>query len=95
MNIQQAYINGFIKRAAEHGINQNDAVEILKNVDDQDLRHYAEDYKRSARMLGLSPEEQQQWYDKHYEQGKTLDPAEFAKEMRRVYYNRGYDKLEV
>jgi hypothetical protein len=30
MNTEQAYINGFIKRAAEYGLNQNQAEDLLK-----------------------------------------------------------------
>jgi len=32
MNTQQAYINGFIKRASEYGLNQYQAVELLKQA---------------------------------------------------------------
>jgi hypothetical protein len=35
---QQAYIEGFVKRAAEYGLSQNEAIELLKSsgVVDQD-----------------------------------------------------------
>lgn len=32
MNTQQAYINGFVKRAEEHGFSHNEAVELLKSA---------------------------------------------------------------
>jgi hypothetical protein len=32
MNSQQAYINGFVKRAAQYGLNQYQAVELLKQA---------------------------------------------------------------
>lgn len=32
MNTQQAYLEGFIKRAAEYGFNENEAVELLKTA---------------------------------------------------------------
>jgi hypothetical protein len=32
MNTQQAYINGFVKRAAQYGLNQYQAVELLKQA---------------------------------------------------------------
>lgn len=32
MSSQQAYINGFVKRAAEYGFSENDAVEMLKSA---------------------------------------------------------------
>ena len=32
---QQAYINGFVKRASEYGINQNEAIELLKSAGPQ------------------------------------------------------------
>lgn len=31
MNTQQAFINGFVKRASEYGLNQNEAFELLKS----------------------------------------------------------------
>jgi hypothetical protein len=31
---QQAYINGFVKRASEYGLNQNEAIELLKQSAD-------------------------------------------------------------
>jgi len=32
MNTQQAYINGFVKRAAEYGYNRQEALEIYKQA---------------------------------------------------------------
>ena len=32
MNVEQAYINGFVKRAAEYGFDENEATEMLKNA---------------------------------------------------------------
>ena len=32
MSTQQAYINGFVKRASEYGLDQNQAVELLKQA---------------------------------------------------------------
>jgi hypothetical protein len=32
MNTQQAYINGFVKRASEYGLTQNEAIELLKSA---------------------------------------------------------------
>jgi len=37
MNTQQAYINGFIKRANEYGLNQYQAVELLKQANPGDI----------------------------------------------------------
>lgn len=34
MNAEQAYINGFVKRAAEYGVSINDAIHILKYAND-------------------------------------------------------------
>lgn len=34
MDLQQSYINGFIKRAAQYGLSQRDAVHILKQASD-------------------------------------------------------------
>ena len=36
MNTQQAYINGFVKRAAEYGYSEEDALGLLKKADTQD-----------------------------------------------------------
>jgi hypothetical protein len=32
MNTQKAYINGFVKRAAQHGLNKNEAISLLKSA---------------------------------------------------------------
>jgi len=32
MTNEQAYINGFVKRAAEYGFNENEAIALLKNA---------------------------------------------------------------
>ena len=34
MNTQQAYINGFVKRASEYGLSQREAIELLKQSAD-------------------------------------------------------------
>jgi hypothetical protein len=36
MNTQQAYINGFVKRAVAHGFSEAEAFELLKSSVDQD-----------------------------------------------------------
>jgi hypothetical protein len=37
MNTQQAYINGFVKRAAQYGFNQAQAFELLKQASPETL----------------------------------------------------------
>jgi hypothetical protein len=37
---QQAYINGFVKRASEYGLNHNEAIELLKEADSSWLGRY-------------------------------------------------------
>lgn len=53
MNTQeQAYINGFVKRANEHGFTDKEAVEILKQASPQSATSFMENYK------AMSPAEQ-------------------------------------
>ena len=37
---QQAYINGFVKRASEHGLNHNEAIDLLKQAIVADAPEY-------------------------------------------------------
>lgn len=41
MNTRQAYINGFVKRAMEHGFSEAEAMDILKQAVDNDSIHQA------------------------------------------------------
>ena len=38
---QQAYIEGFVKRAAEYGLNSNEAVDLLNKIADNKLNTYS------------------------------------------------------
>ena len=49
MSAQQAYINGFVKRAAEYGFGEAEALGILKNANEE-LGPF--DAERAADMLG-------------------------------------------
>jgi hypothetical protein len=49
MNTQQAHINGFVKRAAEHGLNQEQALAVLKSAGSEVGPFDADNM---ARMLG-------------------------------------------
>ena len=45
MTTEQAYINGFVKRANEHGFTDNEAVKILKQASPQSAASFMENYK--------------------------------------------------
>jgi len=45
MYAKQAYINGFIKRAAEYGLSSNEAVELLKEAEPQSYKRFMDSYK--------------------------------------------------
>jgi len=56
MNTQQAYINGFVKRASEYGLNQHQAVELLKqaeSIKDELIRGVAKGVTRKVVGSGL------------------------------------------
>jgi hypothetical protein len=40
---QQAYINGFVKKASEYGFNENEAIDILKQATVADAPAYSQD----------------------------------------------------
>jgi hypothetical protein len=40
MNTQQAYINGFVKRAAQHGLDHTQAIDLLKQAGSSFLGRY-------------------------------------------------------
>jgi hypothetical protein len=40
MNIEQAYINGFVKKASEYGFDKNQALAILKEAEVNPVRNY-------------------------------------------------------
>ena len=46
MNTQQAHINGFVKRAAQYGLNEQKAIELFK---------IAEPYKGLTTITGNAP----------------------------------------
>ncbi len=104
MSTEQAYISGFIKRAAEYGLDQNQAEDLLKQSmshkesaekdTSSDYHMYADDFRRTAKMIGRSDKEADSWYKKFYNKAKKMKPDALAKEMKRVHYNRGYDKVE-
>ena len=49
MNIQQAYTNGFIKKAMEYGLSKNQAISLLKKASPQSAASFMENYN------GMSP----------------------------------------
>jgi hypothetical protein len=48
MNLQEAYINGFVKRAAQYGFNELEAVDLLKQANDPK-------YKGVTTLAGNAP----------------------------------------
>jgi hypothetical protein len=49
MSTEQAYINGFLKRASEHGFSQNEAVELYKRAFGEEDGPYRQE--QAARMV--------------------------------------------
>jgi hypothetical protein len=95
--IKEAYIQGFVKKAYEYGLPIEQALALLKEAakdTNSDYHLYADDYRRTAKMVGLSDSDADNWYKKHYDEAKKMSRKTFAKEMKRVHYNRGYDKVD-
>jgi hypothetical protein len=96
-SIKQAYSAGFIKRASEYGLNTEQALALLQKAakdTSSDYHLYADDYRRTAKMIGLSDAEANNWYNQHYAKAKKMSRKALAKEMQRVHYNRGYDRVD-
>ena len=59
MNTQQAYIEGFVKRALEYGLNENEAVNLLKSamdsVETQPVNQPGIEFKTTAPGLNPGP----------------------------------------
>lgn len=65
-----------------------------KTASDKDYRLYAEDHRNTAKMLGHSDAETEKWYNSAYSKAKNMKTDELAREMRRVYYNKGHDETK-
>lgn len=61
MTNQEAYVNGFVKRAAEYGFNDFEAIELLKSASPETLamspgaRTYAQTANNPARAVAPAP----------------------------------------